>query len=124
MKKVLIVPGNTFVSRNYFSSPMIENLKRISIKDNIKIIVAEIESNPVPEETFDKLKKIFEDEHNIQFVKLIKNPESPFQRIIWYLKNNFFHKAITYRFNEINNFITQKRFKEITNTQIDKENDR
>ena len=88
MKKVLIVPGNTFVSRNYFSSPMIENLKRISIKDNIKIIVAEIESNPVPEETFDKLKKIFEDEHNIQFVKLIKNPESPFQRIIWYLKKN------------------------------------
>ena len=36
---------------------MIENLKRISIKDNIKIIVAEIESNPVPNETFDKLKK-------------------------------------------------------------------
>ena len=58
MKKVLIVPGNTFVSRNYFSSPMIENLKRISMKDNIKIIVAEIESNPVPNETFDKLKKI------------------------------------------------------------------
>ena len=45
MKKVL---KNTFVSRNYFSSPMIENLKRISIKDNIKIIW--IESNL----TFDK----------------------------------------------------------------------
>ena len=58
MKKVLIIPGNTFVSRNYFSSPMIESMKRISIKDNIKIIIAEIESNPIPEETFNKLKKI------------------------------------------------------------------
>ena len=124
MKKVLIIPGNTFVSRNYFSSPMIESLKRISIKDNIKFIVAEIESNPIPEETFDKLKKIFEDKHNIQFVKLIKNPESAIQRIIWYLKNNFFHKALTYRFNEINNFITQKRFKEITNTRINKNDEK
>ena len=120
MKKVLIIPGNTFVSRNYFSSPMIENLKRISIKDNIKIIVAEIESNPLPNETFDKLKKIFEDDYNIQFVKLIKNPESPIERVIWYLKNSFLHKALTYRFNEINNFITQKRFRDITKTQIKK----
>ena len=24
-EKILIIPGNTFVSRNYFSSPMIEN---------------------------------------------------------------------------------------------------
>ena len=118
MKKILIIPGNTFVSRNYFSSPMIENLKRISIKDNIKIIVAEIESNPIPEEIFNKLKKIFEDDYNIQFVKLIKNPESPIERIIWYLKNNFFHKALTYRFNEINNFITQKRYKEITKLKL------
>ena len=124
MKKILIIPGNTFVSRNYFSSPMIENLKRISIKDNIKIIVAEIESNPIPEETFNKLKKIFEDDYNIQFVKLIKNPESPIERIIWYLKNNFFHKALTYRFNEINNFITQKRYKEITNAQINKDDEK
>ena len=121
MKKVLIIPGNTFVSRNYFSSPMIENLKRISIKDNIKIIVAEIESNPVPNETFDKLKKIFEDDYNIQFVKLIKNPESYIERLIWYLKNSFLHKALTYRFNEINNFITQKRFRDITKTQIKKD---
>ena len=121
MKKVLIVPGNTFVSRNFFSSPMIENLKRISIKDNIKIIVAEIESNPIPNETFDKLKKIFEDDYNIQFVKLIKNPESPTEKLIWYLKNSFLHKALTYRFNEINNFITQKRFRDITKTQIKKD---
>ena len=50
MKKILIVPGNLFVSRNYFSSPLIENLKRISIKDNIKIIVAEVEGNPINED--------------------------------------------------------------------------
>ena len=37
MKKILIVPGNLFVSRNYFSSPLLENLKRISIKDNINV---------------------------------------------------------------------------------------
>ena len=103
MKKVLIVPGNTFVSRNYFSSPLIENLKRISVKDNIKIIVSEIEGNPVSDETFDELKKIFEDEHNIQFIKLIKNPESPIEKVIWYLKNSFLHKALTYRFNENSN---------------------
>ena len=120
MKKVLIVPGNTFVSRNYFSSPLIENLKRISVKDNIKIIVSEIEGNPVSDETFDELKKIFEDEHNIQFIKLIKNPESPIEKVIWYLKNSFLHKALTYRFNEINDFITQKRFRDITKTQIKK----
>ena len=36
MKKVLIIPGNTFVSRNYFSSPMIENLKRNKFNDEIE----------------------------------------------------------------------------------------
>ena len=56
MKKILIVPGNLFVSRNYFSSPLIENLKRISIKDNIKIIVAEVEGNPINEDSFNRLK--------------------------------------------------------------------
>ena len=53
MKKILIVPGNLFVSRNYFSSPLIENLKRISIKDNLRIIVAEVEGNPIDDNTFD-----------------------------------------------------------------------
>ena len=55
MKKILIVPGNLFVSRNYFSSPLIENLKRISIKDEIKIIVAEVEGNPINDDSFERL---------------------------------------------------------------------
>lgn len=120
MKKVLIVPGNTFVSRNYFSSPLVENLKRLSAKDNVKVFVAEIEGNPIPEENYISLKKVFEDELNIQFIKLMKNPTSFFEKAIWRLKNNFLHKTLTYRFNEINNFITQKRFKEITKSNIDK----
>ena len=121
MKKILIVPGNMFVSRNYFSSPLIENLKRISIKDNIKIIVAEVEGNPINEDSFNRLKIFFEENNNIQFVKLIKNPSTFLERLIWYLKNNFIHRSLTFRFNEMNNFITHKRFREITNTDIKKE---
>ena len=83
MKKVLIIPGNTFVSRNFFSSPFIENLKRLSVKDNVKIIVAETEGNPVREETFNKLKKIFEEDLNIQFVKLADKPYSLLSRFIF-----------------------------------------
>ena len=121
MKKVLIIPGNTFVSRNFFSSPFIENLKRLSIKDNVKIIVAETEGNPVRDETFNKLKKIFEEDLNIQFVKLADKPSSLLSRFIFRIKNNFLHKSLTYRFNEINNFITQKRYKDITKTKINEE---
>ena len=121
MKKVLIIPGNTFVSRNFFSSPFIENLKRLSIKDNVKIIVAETEGNPVRDETFNKLKKIFEEDLNIQFVKLADKPSSLLFRLIFRIKNNFLHKSLTYRFNEINNFITQKRYRDITKTKINKE---
>ena len=121
MKKILIVPGNLFVSRNYFSSPLLENLKRISIKDNIKIIVAEVEGNPIDNDSFNKLKIFFEDYNNIQFVKLVKNPSSFKERVIWYLKNNFLHKALTFRFNEMNNFITHKRYKDITSTNLKKE---
>ena len=121
MKKILIVPGNLFVSRNYFSSPLLENLKRISIKDNIKIVVAEVEGNPIDNDSFNKLKFFFEDSNNIQFVKLVKNPSSFKERVIWYLKNNFLHKALTFRFNEINNFITHKRYKDITSTNLKKE---
>ena len=124
MKKILIVPGNLFVSRNYFSSPLIENLKRISIKDNIKIIVAEVEGNPIPNETFINLKKIFEEVHNIQFVNLVKNPSSIKERVLWRLKNNFLHRSLTFRFNEINNFITHKRFRDITSTQIKVEDEK
>ena len=124
MKKILIVPGNLFVSRNYFSSPLIENLKRISIKNNLRIIVAEVEGNPIDDNTFDRLKKFFEENNNIQFVKLIKNPSTFFERLIWYLKNNLLHRSLTFRFNEINNFITHKRFREITKTNIKKEDEK
>ena len=121
MKKILIVPGNLFVSRNYFSSPLIENLKRISIKDEIKIIVAEVEGNPINDDSFKRLKKFFEETNNIQFVKLMQNPISLRERAVWYLKNNFLHKSLTFRFNEMNNFITHKRYKDITKTNIKKE---
>ena len=86
MRKILIVPGNLFVSRNYFSSPLVENLKRISIKDEIKIIVAEVEGNPIDDDSFERLKKFFEEMNNIQFVKLVRNPTSLWERVIWYLK--------------------------------------
>ncbi len=121
MRKILIVPGNLFVSRNYFSSPLVENLKRISIKDEIKIIVAEVEGNPIDDDSFERLKKFFEEMNNIQFVKLVRNPTSLWERVIWYLKNNFLHKSLTFRFNEMNNFITHKRYKDITKTNINKE---
>ncbi|MAJ84364.1 MAG: hypothetical protein CBC30_04905 [Chloroflexi bacterium TMED70] len=121
MRKILIVPGNLFVSRNYFSSPLIENLKRISIKDEIKIIVAEVEGNPIDNDSFERLKRFFEENNNIQFVKLVRNPISLRERTIWYLKNNFLHKSLTFRFNEMNNFITHKRYKDITKTSIKKE---
>ena len=56
IKKIIIVPGNFFVSRNYFSSPLIENLQQISVKEKITIYIAGVESNPIGLEYFKSLK--------------------------------------------------------------------
>ena len=60
IKKIIIVPGNFFVSRNYFSSPLIENLQQISVKEKITIYIAGVESNPIGLEYFKSLKNYFE----------------------------------------------------------------
>jgi hypothetical protein len=115
MKKILIVPGNFFVSRNYFSSPLIEKLYQMSTKEKLVIYVAGIESNPVSEEDFSYLSEYFQDNYNIILIPLMNKLERPIDRVIWFLKNNFLQKSITYRFNEINEFVTHQRFKNITN---------
>ena len=118
IKKIIIVPGNFFVSRNFFSSPLIENLQQISVKEKITIYIAGVESNPISSKYFKSLKNYFEGNYNMIFIPLMGSPKSPISRFIWYLKNNFLHKTATYRFNEINNFITHKRYKEITKLKI------
>ncbi|MEC7881247.1 MAG: CDP-glycerol glycerophosphotransferase family protein [Chloroflexota bacterium] len=118
IKKIIIVPGNFFVSRNFFSSPLIENLQQISIKEKITIYIAGVESNPISSKYFKSLKNYFEGNYNMIFIPLMDTPSSPISRFIWYLKNNFLHKTATYRFNEINDFITHKRYKEITKLKI------
>ena len=118
IKKIIIVPGNFFVSRNFFSSPLIENLQQISIKEKITIYIAGVESNPISSKYFKSLKNYFEGNYNMIFITLMDTPSSPISRFIWYLKNNFLHKTATYRFNEINDFITHKRYKEITKLKI------
>ncbi|MBM02026.1 MAG: hypothetical protein CL762_04850 [Chloroflexi bacterium] len=118
MKKIIIVPGNFFVSRNYFSSPLIENLQQISIKEKITIYIAGVESNPIGLEYFKSLKNYFENNYNMILIPLMDRPKTHIGRFTWYIKNNFLHKTATYRFNEINNFITHKRYKEITKLKI------
>lgn len=115
MKKILIVPGNFFVSRNYFSSPLIEKLYQMSTKEKLVIYVAGIESNPVSKEDFLYLSEYFQENYNIILIHLIDKLESPIDRVIWFLKNNYLQRSITYRFNEINKFVTHQRFKNITN---------
>ena len=118
MKKILIIPGNFFVARNYFSSPLIENLQRISVNEKIIIYIAGVESNPIHTDYFESLRKYFENNYNMILIPLMTKPNSFFSRIIWYLKNNYLHKSATYRFNEINNFITHQRYKNITKAKF------
>jgi hypothetical protein len=115
MKKILIIPGNFFVSRNYFSSPLIEKLYQMSTNEKLVIYVAGLESNPISEENFKYLKSYFQDNYNIILLPLMDKLENPIYKFIWFMKNNFLQKSATYRFNEINKFVTHKRFKKITN---------
>lgn len=123
MKKILIVPGNLFVSRNYFSSPLIEKLFQMSIKERLTIYIAGLEGNPVSENLLEKLTPFFEDNYNIKLIPLMKKLVSPKERLLWFLKNNYLHRASIYRFNEINNFETHQRFKKITKTYAKRKDD-
>ena len=90
MKKILIVPGNLFVSRNYFSSPLIEKLFQMSVKERLTIYIAGLEGNPVSKNLLEKLTPFFEDNYNIKLFPLMKQLVSPKERLLWFLKNNYY----------------------------------
>ena len=51
-KSIMFVPGNSFVTRNYLSTPFFEQLLKIKESYNLDVYFAGIESNPVSREIF------------------------------------------------------------------------
>ena len=113
MKSIMFLPGNSFVSRNYLSTPLFEQLIKIKEIYDLNIYFAGIESNPVSKEIGEKTAS-FLSNYDISYIPVI--PEKGFlsERLFWKLRQDYIHRSSVYRFNELNSFITHKRYKDIT----------
>tara|TARA_Y100001960_G_scaffold333526_1_gene439146 strand:+ start:1719 stop:3194 length:1476 start_codon:yes stop_codon:yes gene_type:complete len=112
-KSIMFVPGNSFVTRNYLSTPFFDELLKLKESYNLDVYFAGIESNPVSRDIFDKVSS-FLSNHDISLIPLV--PERGFfkERFFWKIRQDFLHKSSVYRFNDINSFITHKRYRDIT----------
>ncbi len=112
-KSIMFVPGNSFVTRNYLSTPFFEQLLKIKESYNLDVYFAGIESNPVSREIFDKVSS-FLSGHDISLIPLVPERGSLNERFFWKVRQDHLHKSSVYRFNDMNSFITHKRYRDIT----------
>ena len=112
-KSIMFVPGNSFVTRNYLSTPFFEQLLKIKESYNLDVYFAGIESNPVSREIFDKVSS-FLSGHDISLIPLVPERGSLNERFFWKVRQDYLHKSSVYRFNDMNSFITHKRYRDIT----------
>ena len=112
-KSIMFLPGNSFVTRNYLSTPFLEQLVKMKEAYNLDVYFAGIESNPVSREIMEKV-SFFLSNHDISLIPLVSEKGYFRERFFWKIRQDYLHKSSIYRFNDFNSFVTHKRYKDIT----------
>ena len=69
-KSIMFLPGNSFVTRNYLSTPFFEQLVKMKESYNLDVYFAGIESNPVSREIMEKV-SLFLSNHDFSLIPLV-----------------------------------------------------
>ena len=112
-KSIMFLPGNSFVTRNYLSTPFFEQLVKMKESYNLDVYFAGIESNPVSREIMEKV-SFFLSNHDISLIPLVSEKGYFRERFFWKIRQDYLHKSSIYRFNDFNSFVTHNRYKDIT----------